>query len=139
MAKNGFSMSNRIAVEEVTAGATTTLTINDCGKFLYVEQGSSATTINLPDVTAAENGWNVTVIKTVSGSSSEKIDIKATAGDGATPMLGVELGPSCATLSGDDLTIAGVAEPGTQVTLTAAAGSWIVVGRASADAAITIA
>ena len=35
MAKNGFSMSNRIAVEEITA--TKTLTVNDCGKHFSVD------------------------------------------------------------------------------------------------------
>tara|TARA_R100001594_G_scaffold22025_1_gene42663 strand:- start:1233 stop:1652 length:420 start_codon:yes stop_codon:yes gene_type:complete len=139
MAKNGFSMSNRLAVEEITAGSTKTLTVDDCGKFFFVEQGAVATTINLPTLAAAESGWNVTVVKAVSGSSSAKIDVKADGDDGGTPMVGVELGPSCAVLSGDDLSIANVAEAGTQVTLTCIGGNWIVTGRTATDAGITIA
>tara|TARA_R110001592_G_scaffold19257_4_gene79258 strand:+ start:470 stop:889 length:420 start_codon:yes stop_codon:yes gene_type:complete len=139
MAKNGFSMANRVAVQQVTAAASTTLTTADCGKMLFVAQGSSTTGINLPSLAAAGDGWNITVVKTVSGSASAAITIEASADDGGTPMIGVELGPSCAALSGDDLTIAGVAAPGTQVTLTSIGGNWIVTGRTSSDAGITIA
>ena len=40
MAKNGFSMSNRVAVEEVTGAKT--LTANDCGKHLLINASASA-------------------------------------------------------------------------------------------------
>tara|TARA_A100001515_G_scaffold41864_1_gene33014 strand:+ start:747 stop:1211 length:465 start_codon:yes stop_codon:yes gene_type:complete len=61
MAKNGFSMSNRVAVEQITADRT--LTVNDCGKVLVVDsRGTSALTITLPDPAAAEDGWNCTVL-----------------------------------------------------------------------------
>ena len=61
MAKNGFSMSNRVAVEQITADRT--LTKGDCGKVLVVDsRGAGALTITLPDGAAAEDGWNCTVL-----------------------------------------------------------------------------
>ena len=138
MAKNGFSMSNRVAVEEVTAGSTKTLTVDDCGKFFYIAQGTSVTTLNLPSLSDAENGWNITVAKTVSGSSSAAILIGASADDGASPMQGVRLSPSGAALFGDDLQITAVADAGTRVTLTKAGTAWVILGMCAADADIVI-
>ena len=137
MAKNGFSMSNRVAVEEVTAGSEKTLTVNDCGKLLYVDQGSSITTINLPYTVDAEDGWNVTVVKIASGSSSANINISSSASD-SNAILGVELSDNAGDLNGaDNIAIAGVADAGTQVELVKAGQSWIVVSRAATDASIT--
>ena len=59
MAKNGFSMSNRVAVEEVTAAKT--LTANDCGK-LFTVDAAGAFTITLPDPGEAGAGWNCTIL-----------------------------------------------------------------------------
>ena len=57
MAKNGFSMSNRVAVEQITASKT--LTVDDCGKHFVVDsRGAAALTITLPDGATAEDGWN---------------------------------------------------------------------------------
>ena len=67
MAKNGFSMSNRIAVEEITA--TKTLTVNDCGKHFSVDTAGGAIVVTLPAIAAAEDGWNAT-FHVVSGSST---------------------------------------------------------------------
>ena len=67
MAKNGFSMSNRIAVEEITA--TKTLTVNDCGKHFSVDTAAGAIVVTLPAIAAAEDGWNAT-FHVVSGSST---------------------------------------------------------------------
>ena len=66
MAKNGFSMSNRVAVEEITA--TKTLTVDDCGKHFSVNTAGGAVTVTLPALAAAEDGWNAT-FHVVSGSS----------------------------------------------------------------------
>ena len=59
MAKNGFSMSNRVAVEEVTAAKT--LTADDCGKVILVDAGA-AIQIDLPTPSAAGAGWNITIV-----------------------------------------------------------------------------
>ena len=67
MAKNGFSMSNRVAVEEVTA--TKTLTVDDCGKHFSVDTAGGAIVATLPALASAENGWNAT-FHVVSGSAA---------------------------------------------------------------------
>ena len=67
MAKNGFSMSNRVAVEEITA--TKTLTVDDCGKHFSVDTAGGAIVVTLPAIAAAENGWNAT-FHVVSGSAA---------------------------------------------------------------------
>jgi hypothetical protein len=135
MAKNGFSMSNRVAVEAVTAGSTKTLTVDDCGKLLYVAQGSSITTINLPYTADAEDGWNVTVVKSVSGSSSANINISSSASD-SNKMQGVELSDAATEIAADNIAIAGVALAGTQVELVKVGEGWVVVTRASTDGSI---
>jgi hypothetical protein len=67
MAKNGFSMSNRVAVESITA--TKTLTVDDCGKHFSVNTAGGAVVVTLPAIASAENGWNAT-FHVVSGSST---------------------------------------------------------------------
>ena len=67
MAKNGFSMSNRVAVEEITA--TKTLTVDDCGKHFSVDTTAGAIVVTLPALAAAEDGWNAS-FHVVSGSSA---------------------------------------------------------------------
>ena len=59
MAKNGFSMSNRIAVEEVTASKA--IVRDDCGKVFAVDAGG-AITLTLPLPADAEAGWNCSII-----------------------------------------------------------------------------
>lgn len=60
MAKNGFSMSNRVAVETILANKT--LTQDDCGKVLIMGSASAAYTVTLPTAAGAEAGWNCTFI-----------------------------------------------------------------------------
>lgn len=60
MAKNGFSMSNRVAVETILA--STTLTKDDCGKVLIMGSASAAYTVTLPGAADASAGWNATFI-----------------------------------------------------------------------------
>jgi hypothetical protein len=60
MAKNGFSMSNRVAVESITASKT--LTQDDCGKVLIMGSASAAYTVTLPTAADALAGWNCTFI-----------------------------------------------------------------------------
>ena len=67
MAKNGFSMSNRVAVEEITA--TKTLTVDDCGKHFSVDTTLGAIVVTLPALAAAEDGWNASFY-VVSGSDA---------------------------------------------------------------------
>jgi len=61
MAKNGFSMSNRVAVESVSTSIT--VTDEDCGKVFIFATASSAHTITLPVASAVGAGWNCTFIK----------------------------------------------------------------------------
>ena len=70
MAKNGFSMSKRVTVEQITDSKT--LTVDDCGKHFVVDTGntdSAIRIITLPTVADAESGWNTT-IHFVSGSKA---------------------------------------------------------------------
>jgi len=80
MAKNGFSMSNRVAVEEVTGAKT--LTANDCGKHLLINASASANyTITLPTVADAGEGWNVTCLLQTSGTIAKQVTISKASGD----------------------------------------------------------
>ena len=84
MAKNGFSMSNRVAVEQITADKT--LTVNDCGKTFIVDsvtQGS-AVDIVLPNRGTAEGGWNATFIMesgSGGGAAAQNVVWSGSAGD----------------------------------------------------------
>ncbi len=60
MAKNGFSMSNRVAVEEVTGAKT--LTVDDCGKVVIMASASAAYTVRLPTAATAGAGWNCALV-----------------------------------------------------------------------------
>lgn len=55
MAKNGFSISNRRAVETLTTSRT--LTEKDCGKVFKIES-SGAIIISMPSLGEAQSGWN---------------------------------------------------------------------------------
>jgi len=87
MAKNGFSMSNRVAVEQITADKT--LTVNDCGKTFIVDsvtQGS-AVDIVLPNRGKAEDGWNATFIMesgSGTGPASQNVVWTGSIGDSKT-------------------------------------------------------
>jgi hypothetical protein len=76
MAKNGFSMSNRVAVETISASKT--LTVDDCGKRFVVETAGSTATVTLPSPASAEAGWNVAFIFE-SGSAAGNTTIESTA------------------------------------------------------------
>ena len=58
MAKNGFSMSNRIAVETIRRDKT--LTGNDCGKIFIVDTAGAGESveITMPTHGSAGQGWN---------------------------------------------------------------------------------
>ena len=87
MAKNGFSMSKRVAVEQITGDKT--LTVNDCGKTFIVDsvtQGS-AVDITMPNRATAEDGWNATFIMesgSGGGAASQNVVWSGSAGDSAT-------------------------------------------------------
>ena len=73
MAKNGFSMSNRVAVESVSAAKT--LTADDCGKLIVATAtGYAAYQITLPTVASAEAGWNCEVV-VVSGAVAKDLTV----------------------------------------------------------------
>ena len=91
MAKNGFSMSNRVAVEKITGDKT--LTADDCGKVFIVDSRTqgSAVDIILPNRGLAADGWNATFIME-SGSGT---------GDGPTPAQNVVLTGSAGDSTGE--------------------------------------
>ena len=72
MAKNGFSMSKRVAVENI--GDDKNLTVNDCGKVFIVGEVNAADggtlKITLPSHIDAETGWNATFVMESSSYSS---------------------------------------------------------------------
>lgn len=76
MAKNGFSISNRLAFDE-GIGEAKTLTVDDCGKRFEITNDSF--TVTLPDPAEAGNGWNVRIYNgggnnyTISGSAAEQL------------------------------------------------------------------
>lgn len=87
MAKNGFSISNRLAFNE-SIGANKTLTVDDCGKRFEVTDDILVT---LPDPAVAGDGWNVRIYNagsnnyTISGSAAGNLFVVGMgAADGAS-------------------------------------------------------
>ena len=76
MAKNGFSMSNRVAVEEITA--TKTLTVDDCGKHFSVDTAGGAIVVTLPAIADAENGWNASFYVTSGSAARSNFTVSST-------------------------------------------------------------
>ena len=81
MAKNGFSMSNRVATEELEAAKT--LTVDDCGK-VFTLAAASGFTVTLPSPQDAEDGWNCKFIVATAITSNSYI----ISGSSATDTLG---------------------------------------------------
>ena len=81
MAKNGFSMSNRVAVLEATDDVT--LTANDCGKTIILNDGTNGLVLTLPSCADAGAGWNCD-IRIVASAASGKTYKISTAGATAT-------------------------------------------------------
>ena len=69
MAKNGFSMSNRVVPEELSESKQ--LTAADCGKVFIVESTAADMTLSLPSLASSENGWHITV-QTVADPTNTK-------------------------------------------------------------------
>ena len=120
MAKNGFSMSKRVAVEQITADKT--LTVNDCGKTFIVDsvtQGS-AVDIILPNRATAQDGWNATFIMesgSGTGPASQNVVWTGSVGDSMTAPF-VVLGQNLMkdNKNGVSDTAATVTVPGTVLT-----------------------
>ena len=113
MAKNGFSMSNRVVPEELNASKQ--ITDADCGKIYVVETTAADITLSLPSLASVGNGWNITV-QTVANPTSGKT-VVITSEDASAVYGGVTLAP----ISGgaDDNTYAEyfVGAAGTSVTM----------------------
>jgi hypothetical protein len=87
MAKNGFSMSNRVAVEQLTT-ATKILTADDCGKVFVITSADAGgvVTITMPDAAAADNGWNVELLfESGSTAANQNVVVSSSAGTPGTP------------------------------------------------------
>jgi hypothetical protein len=87
MAKNGFSMSKRVAVEQITADKT--LTVNDCGKTFIVDAvtNAAAVDITMPSRASAEDGWNATFIMesgSGGGAAAQNVVWSGSVGDSKT-------------------------------------------------------
>tara|TARA_A100000172_G_C3034020_1_gene107806 strand:- start:360 stop:854 length:495 start_codon:yes stop_codon:yes gene_type:complete len=89
MAKNGFSMSNRVVPEELIG--TVTATAADCGKVYVVETTADNVQLNLPTLAAAGNGWNCTV-QTVADPTNAKT-VKIVSADSSLVYGGVLAAP----------------------------------------------
>ena len=88
MAKNGFSMSNRVAVEQLTT-TTKTLTADDCGKVFVITSADAGggVTITMPDAAAAGNGWNVELLfeSGSAAAANQAVVVSSSAAVGGTP------------------------------------------------------
>ena len=120
MAKNGFSMSNRVAVETVSADKT--LTADDCGKvFIVGEPGNTADgatiKITLPAQADAGQGWNATFVME-SGAYAPGTTWSGSADDTESPHTPFNLRQISVNNNSD---IAGIA--GAAATFTIAAGN----------------
>jgi len=97
MAKNGFSMSNRVVPEELVG--TVTATAADCGKVYVVETTTDDVQLNLPTLASAGNGWNCTV-QTVADPTNAKT-VKIVSVDASLVYGGVLAAPISGT-AGDN-------------------------------------
>ena len=149
MAKNGFSMSKRVAVEKITADKT--LTVDDCGKVFIVDtvtQGS-AVDITMPNRADAQDGWNATFVMesgSGGGAAAQNVVWSGSAGDstgepfvvncvgiipaGASVINGLSTSKGTVTLAGTK------ARNGDTVKITMAGGnllgdSWLVEAQTS--------
>jgi hypothetical protein len=89
MAKNGFSMSNRVVPEELIG--TVTATAADCGKVYVVETTTNNVQLNLPTLADAGNGWNCTV-QTIADPTNTKT-VKIVSADASLVYGGVLAAP----------------------------------------------
>jgi len=96
MAKNGFSMSRRVAVESVSAAKT--LTADDCGKlFVVTATGSATYALSLPAAAAAGEGWNAS-FNVISGSVAKTVTIDP---DGSETVYLVGMAGVSSSLTGE--------------------------------------
>lgn len=135
MAKSGRYSADRKKVEALTANKT--VEVADCGT-IFLAVGDAAITLSLPTIAKAGKGWWCKVIKTGAASGGQDITISAATADGGSAMMGVELSPTHAALTGDDLVIEDAANKGTQVELLCDGTNWQVLGMSVLAAGITI-
>ena len=77
-------------------------------------------------------------LETGAASGGQDVTISASADDGSTPMMGVELSPTHAVMNGDDIVIEDAANKGTQVEILCDGTNWQVLGMSVLAAGITI-
>jgi len=75
MAKNGFSMSNRVVSETLTG--TVQATAADCGKHYVVNSTAADVVLNLPSLESAGNGWNITVTTVADFTATKTVKINS--------------------------------------------------------------
>ncbi len=102
MAKNGFSMSNRVAVETITADKT--LTADDCGKVFVVTSAPNGASVEIivPNPVAAGLGWNCELVFE-SGSAAvpnQNVIVSSSAGTVGLPFKLRSLTTASPTLNG---------------------------------------
>lgn len=136
MAKLGRYSADRKKVEVLTA-ATKTVEVADCGT-VFTVVGDTAISINLPTIAEAGKGWWCKVIKTGAAAGGQDVTVAAHADDGANAMMGVELSPTHAALTGDDLVIEDAANKGTQVEILCDGSNWHVLAFSVLAAGISI-
>jgi len=135
MAKLGRYSADRKKVESLTA--TKTVEVAECGT-VFTVVGDAAISINLPTIAEAGKGWWCKVIKTGAAAGGQDVTIAAHADDGATPMMGVEVGGTAAVMNGDDIVIEDAANKGTQVEILCDGTNWQVLSHTVLAAGITI-
>ena len=137
MAKNGFSMSNRVALTTASA-ASTTLTADDCGKIIIFNKADGAS-VSLPSSPAvAGAGWNATFIVTAAVTSNA-YEISATDGDYFQGgVIGISSGAAAdafvAGASDDAISMNGTTTgglEGTRITIYSDGSTWHVNGTLS--------
>tara|TARA_R110000782_G_C14645095_1_gene396105 strand:+ start:105 stop:599 length:495 start_codon:yes stop_codon:yes gene_type:complete len=132
MAKNGFSMSNRVVPEELVG--TVTATAADCGKVYVVDTTTADIQLNLPGLAAAGNGWNCKV-QTVADPTITKV-VKIVSADANLVYGGVTV----AAISGaaGDNPGAGYFKSGASTNITLASGGLGGQGKGFMGSSVTI-
>ena len=128
MAKSGRAFADRKKIQALTNAGTYDAEVHDCGTIFTASGASGTTTLNLPTVAQAGNGWWCKVIKTGAASAGGTIVCNSDSADGTTAIKGINLDNAADAIAHDVITIADGADPGAQFEIVCDGSGWYILG-----------